>query len=544
MKKLIYLIILALILGLVLTGCLLSNVGQVPTNEQSGIAYLTKGPLSADLVDLVGLWHFDDNADDSSASGNTGTLVNDPQWVLGRFGMALSFNGVDEYVDFGAAVDNSITTGITLEAWIKYSYADRNRNGGIISNDLTWITKKGYDFFLEGGKLGIDVGNGGSVGRVLYTMPAPDLTDPVWRHVAATWDGSTVRLYVDGAEVGTAASLSGTYSDPDKATWVGRINSHLSAYLYPFRGAIDEVRIWDGALTADQIEDSANHGIVIQKGMSQDDLALGDHVNITLEVVTVVPVTVVDTLPSELRYILGTFEVDSVPDTPSVVGQAISYTLLSPCAYTITFDAQVTSAEATSKTVTNNATAGGASASAALTIHPYEGFEKEVTVEHEAIEDGKITVGELVQWNMTITVPNNFDWEIINATLSDRLGGELGMAGDEVDNNLSGEIDEEVPGDLGSMYNNIPSGTLDIKVRGKANKVQFEITGISIPISENPDFVLGIFTDKNPAGKQSYSTDGTYELNSGAVLKFIDPGTGFQLSAHTPQITVVVEQPN
>jgi hypothetical protein len=43
MKKFIYLIVLALILSLVLTGCLLSNVGQVPTSEQSGIAYLTKG---------------------------------------------------------------------------------------------------------------------------------------------------------------------------------------------------------------------------------------------------------------------------------------------------------------------------------------------------------------------------------------------------------------------------------------------------------------------------------------------------------------------
>ena len=45
MKKLIYLIVLTLILGLVLAGCLLSNVGQVPTSEQSGISYLTKGVL-------------------------------------------------------------------------------------------------------------------------------------------------------------------------------------------------------------------------------------------------------------------------------------------------------------------------------------------------------------------------------------------------------------------------------------------------------------------------------------------------------------------
>jgi len=48
MKKYIYLIVLALILGLVLTGCFLSNVGQVPTNEQSGVTYLTKGGTQAD----------------------------------------------------------------------------------------------------------------------------------------------------------------------------------------------------------------------------------------------------------------------------------------------------------------------------------------------------------------------------------------------------------------------------------------------------------------------------------------------------------------
>ena len=50
MKKLIYLIVLALILGLVLSGCLLSNVGQVPTTEQSGITYLTKHTADAPQV--------------------------------------------------------------------------------------------------------------------------------------------------------------------------------------------------------------------------------------------------------------------------------------------------------------------------------------------------------------------------------------------------------------------------------------------------------------------------------------------------------------
>jgi hypothetical protein len=259
MKKYYFLIIVVLILGLVLTGCsLLSNVGQVPTSEQSGVTYLTKSlPL---LPNLVGLWHFDEGSGDTavdSSNGNDGTITGATYTgsANAMFGDALSFDGENDYVDCGAAVDDSITTGITLEAWIKCSYTN-TYDGGIISNDLTWISKKGYDFFIENGKLGIDVGNGTKVGRVLYTMPTLSLADPVWQHVAATWDGSTVRLYVDGAEVGTPASLDGTYSDPGKDTFVGKINtlSNYQAYIYPFQGLIDEVCIWDISLTDFQLE--------------------------------------------------------------------------------------------------------------------------------------------------------------------------------------------------------------------------------------------------------------------------------------------------
>ena len=59
MKKLFYLLVLILILGLVLTGCFLSNVGQVPTNEQSGITYLTKNGPSFILLDSVNIGNTD-----------------------------------------------------------------------------------------------------------------------------------------------------------------------------------------------------------------------------------------------------------------------------------------------------------------------------------------------------------------------------------------------------------------------------------------------------------------------------------------------------
>jgi len=123
MKKYFYLIIIVLISGLVLTGCsLLSNIGQAPATEQSGVTCLTKNGL---FSDVVGLWHFDESegttASDSSGNGIHGTLTNmsPPDcWVSGMFGNALSFDGVNDYVDCGSSSSLDFTTNVTIEAWV------------------------------------------------------------------------------------------------------------------------------------------------------------------------------------------------------------------------------------------------------------------------------------------------------------------------------------------------------------------------------------------------------------------------------------------
>jgi len=107
MKKLIYLIVLALILGLVLTGCFLSNVGQVPTNEQSGITYLTRNPEFDPLVinliagqnltvGTVEVW--DDGLQlcvtyklSSEAIGD-GWLIYETHWDAGILGIGIPIN--------------------------------------------------------------------------------------------------------------------------------------------------------------------------------------------------------------------------------------------------------------------------------------------------------------------------------------------------------------------------------------------------------------------------------------------------------------------
>ncbi len=295
---------------------------------------------------------------------------------------------------------------------------------------------------------------------------------------------------------------------------------------------------------------SAQAAVSIDKSFGVCGGHLGDVLTVTLVVTTDAGATVEDPLPGALKYIPGTFQVDGTPVTPTVVGNTIS-TTVGAGAHTITFDVQIVEAPAVAECVTNTATVSdgvdSASASWDLTIYPYTCFSKGACVSYEAVEDGVITVGELVQWNMIITLGNSFGWDITNAALSDNLGGELGLAGDGVDNDQDGDVDDGAIGDLTAASNTIPTGTLAIETKGKTDKVQLDITGISVPAGGSVEFVLAIFTDKNPgkknadpSGTQEYTSPGCYELNSGAVVKFTDPGTGFQLSAHTVPLTVEV----
>lgn len=233
---------------------------------------------------LVSYWPFDEE-DGTTAhdavNGNDGTLTNMTPpgcWVSGKFGNALSFDGANDYVNCGAAVDNTIATGATLEAWIKPAV---QKHAGIISNDYTLGNKKGYDFFLWNasdphGRLYIDFGNGAAVGRTWWAIPGADWYGQ-WHHVAATWDGSTVRLYVDGSEVATAL-LSGNYSDPGKDTLIGGIYYGTLPYC-PFDGLIDEVGIWNRALSAEEIAFLAlpDVSIDIKPGSEPNSINLGSN---------------------------------------------------------------------------------------------------------------------------------------------------------------------------------------------------------------------------------------------------------------------------
>jgi len=275
MKKLIYLIVLALILGLVLTGCsLLSNISQVPATDQSGITYLMKGGLAPD-PSLVGLWHFDTDANDSTAYHNDGMLIGDAHLNTGYFGNAVSFDGTNGYVKIADAPSLNITQG-TWEAWIKFdvlpSVAKHPMNPLAKANQY-WIhgSFKDMDSLTTDAivvKICVD-------GKRYCAKTGSDFIDvDVWYHVAGTYDGQTLNLYVNGALVDSNEDPSGNIDFKSYIMAVGTWST-LTDY---FQGAIDEVRIWDRALTDAEIAYNyslGNIGIDIKPGSDPNSINLG-----------------------------------------------------------------------------------------------------------------------------------------------------------------------------------------------------------------------------------------------------------------------------
>jgi hypothetical protein len=250
MKKYSYLIALALILGLILTGCsLLSNISQVPTTDQSGITYLTK---ALPLVNLVGLWHFDEGSGttalDSSGNSNDGTITGATYAgsANAMFGDALSFNGSSNYVNTGSDTSFDFTGKFTVEAWI---------NGEAFqSTYYDLVVFRGYNkwaFGVDRAKRLMfgEAGWSGYFSRQIYSDEL-SWTTGKWYHIAVVYDTDEKKadFYRDGVPVGVG------YQSTDK---LGITNSGDVTIGYPhsvsFNGIIDEVRIWNTALTADQL---------------------------------------------------------------------------------------------------------------------------------------------------------------------------------------------------------------------------------------------------------------------------------------------------
>ncbi|MBI2609940.1 fibronectin type III domain-containing protein [Candidatus Giovannonibacteria bacterium] len=231
------------------------------TSGQSGSASATT--LAVGQVDitsgLVGHWKLDEtsgiSAADSSGNSNNGTISNGPLWASGKINGALKMDGVDDYV----TVSNSANLNpavITLSAWINPATIAQEQKPIILKSYTSHVSPY-YQYYLfwyntatypNTIAFGINV-NGSLAGAAKSNA----FTPPGWHLVTGTFDGSASKLYVDGVEA-SSANVSGSLTSYPTELHFGRYRNIATDSIHNFAGSIDDIRIYNRALTAADVQ--------------------------------------------------------------------------------------------------------------------------------------------------------------------------------------------------------------------------------------------------------------------------------------------------
>lgn len=224
-------------------------------------------PIAPNRVEIdprtvVGMWDFDegegDIAKDSSSHGNDGTLVGGPKWADGKFGTALEFDGVDDYVDCGNAQMLHIPRG-TMMAWIK---VHTDKDSGLSAVTLPFGDSRRWEPPFR--SLGLGAVQGEPVFWIAINAENKEFLSGVlqlhrWHHMAITYDGAMRRGYIDGEEV-FAYVFNGEIEYSGAPSCVIGTRGKDSPGEF-FNGVIDEVAIFSDALSNDQIRAVMKYGI-------------------------------------------------------------------------------------------------------------------------------------------------------------------------------------------------------------------------------------------------------------------------------------------
>ncbi len=183
---------------------------------------------------------------DSSVFGNTGTAAATTWNTTGKFGNSLTFNGTSSRVNVPDASSLDLTTGATVEAWVNPSTVAPAWNTTVMKENLA---AGDLSYALEANTPYGGAGGWNVVGTTTRAAENPArLPANTWTHTTMTYDGSNIRYYENGTLV-TTTPATGSVTNGNGPLSIGG-NTIWGEY---FTGRIDEVRVYNRALTAAEI---------------------------------------------------------------------------------------------------------------------------------------------------------------------------------------------------------------------------------------------------------------------------------------------------
>jgi hypothetical protein len=216
---------------------------------------------TAELAGLIGWWKFDGNANDSSGNANHGAENGNPTYVEGKFGQAISFDGAGDRIEVPATVAGNPelfpATAISASAWVRTTVSADELNS-LVRHELHFTP---LQTFAESAHAAAVANQDGSRTLHFTRFDWSKVNDGKWHHCAVTYNNGIHEVWVDGTK--EVSNNLGSYPlwTGDDQPWVfggreraeGRVDED-----YP--GELDDVRLYNYALSQDEIEALHNEG--------------------------------------------------------------------------------------------------------------------------------------------------------------------------------------------------------------------------------------------------------------------------------------------
>lgn len=210
---------------------------------------------------LVGWWPFNGNANDESGNGNNGT-VNGATLTTDRNGnsnAAYSFDGSSNYIEATSNSSLQVSSAYTMSLWFNSNIFNNGPYG------YTLISKIAYTGWYGGYE--IMIGESNSIGGVNHTgningnfqLPFLGMNAGNWYSVIATFNGNQLKLYVNGSLVNTVTQSGALQIGNDPLRFGRRGGGGIYDQFY--NGSLDDIGIWNRALTPCEIQALYNSGV-------------------------------------------------------------------------------------------------------------------------------------------------------------------------------------------------------------------------------------------------------------------------------------------
>lgn len=199
---------------------------------------------------LVSYWKFDESSGNAadSAGSNTGTNNNTVTYTTGKINNCAVFNGSNQNFSIGTSIFANYSA-LSISAWINLD----------VLNDYRGITWKSNNLNYS---IGMRVTNGNVLQGVIansssetYITGGTTLSATTWYHAVLVYDGTDIRIYLDGSSDATPVAKTGNVKNTSDTAYIGSQNNNTF-----FDGKIDEMGVWSRALTSTEVGQLYNSG--------------------------------------------------------------------------------------------------------------------------------------------------------------------------------------------------------------------------------------------------------------------------------------------